>query len=110
MNRNIKAVVLVVAGLLGGIALGVAGQYYSEPANQPAQHASTSCLNALNQADASIRTAGDGFDVVSEVLTAASNFDVSGIETASAKMGPLSNVLSGQLDQYTAARDACRGE
>lgn len=107
--RNIKVAVIGAVALLAGIAAGVGLQYSSESPVPPA-HTSQSCLNALAQADASIRTAGEGFGVVSEVLTAASEFDAAGIETASAKLGPLNDTLGTQLDQYTAARDACKGE
>lgn len=107
--RALKVGAIATGTMLVGIALGVAAQYSSEsPA--PTPHTSQSCLNALTQADASIRTAGAGFGIVSEVLTAASNFDAAGIEAASAKLQPLNDTLGGQLDQYTAARDACRGE
>lgn len=107
MLKNIRTTVIAAGTLLVGCALGVAGQYFSQPTDTGTP---PSCLHALDQADAVIRTAGAGFGVVSDVLTAASNFDAAGIETASAKLGPLNDTMGGQLDQYTAARDVCRGK
>lgn len=108
--KNIKVAVVGAVALLAGIAAGVGLQYSSESPVPPPAHTSPACLTALAQADASIRTAGEGFGVVSEVLTAASEFDAAGIETASAKLGPLNDTLSTQLGQYTAARDTCKGQ
>jgi hypothetical protein len=66
------------------------------------------CLTALDRADTALTTAGEGFDVVADVLTAASNLDVDGMTAATEKLTPLSAKLSAQLDAYKTARDECK--
>lgn len=66
------------------------------------------CLDALDNADTAISTAGEGFGIVSDAFIAASNFDAAGIDAATAKLAGVNKVLSPQLTAYATARDACK--
>jgi hypothetical protein len=67
------------------------------------------CLDALDKADEALGTAGEAFTIISAVLSAASQMDVDTMDTETAKLAPLNTRLSAGLDQYKAARDACKG-
>jgi hypothetical protein len=66
------------------------------------------CLDALDKADAALGSAGDGFDILSDVLTAASQFDLEGMDAGSKKLEALTPRLGTQIDGYVSARNACK--
>jgi hypothetical protein len=49
----------------------------------------TSCLRALELADQALELAADGFDVVADILGAASSLDVAGVERGNAQLASL---------------------
>lgn len=66
------------------------------------------CTTALNDADSAIQTAGEGFGILSDSLTAASKLDVAGIEAANIRMEALNKRLEVALSTYKTSRDACK--
>jgi hypothetical protein len=68
------------------------------------------CTTALDAADEIIASAGDGFAIMAEAMTAAGNFDAAGIDAATVKLTALNkDQLTPQLAAYRAVRDACSG-
>lgn len=67
------------------------------------------CIDALAAADTAIATAGEGFGILSDALTAAGDFDAAGIEAASTRLATLNtDRLTPALAAYQAARDTCK--
>lgn len=109
---TILAAVVLAAAALTGCGTGKA-QEAAANAPQPTvtttvQSVPQACLDALDDADTAIQTAGQGFGILSDAFTAASNFDADGIDAATVKMGDLNKALTPQLTAYATARDACK--
>lgn len=67
------------------------------------------CIDALAAADTAIATAGEGFGILSDALTAAGDFDAAGIEAASGRLETLNtDKLTPALAAYKTARDTCK--
>lgn len=76
---------------------------YSAPAEVPA-----ACLRALDEADKIIAIFGETMQIVSDTFTAASNFDVAGINRGAAKIGAQTDKIS--ASEYPTYANACRAE
>jgi hypothetical protein len=66
------------------------------------------CLKALDAANSVILIAGQGFDITSDILTAASELDADGIKAATNNLDKLrEDGLVPALEEYKNAREAC---
>ena len=66
------------------------------------------CFDALDRADEAFAYTGEVFGVVSEVLNAMSDLDLAAMEKSVDKLGEMREELTGKLEIYKTARDACR--
>ena len=66
------------------------------------------CFDALDRADEAFAYTGEVFGVVSEVLNAMGDLDLAAMEKSVDKLGEMREELTGNLEIYKTARDACR--
>ena len=66
------------------------------------------CFDALDRADEAFAYTGEVFGVVSEVLNAMGDLDLATMEKSVDKLGEMREELTGKLEIYKTARDACR--
>ena len=66
------------------------------------------CFDALDRADEAFAYTGEVFGVVSEVLNAMGDLDLAAMEKSVDKLGEMREELTGKLEIYKTARDACR--
>lgn len=67
------------------------------------------CLDALDAADASHELSAEGFGAAARGFSAAAEFDIAGIDAATADMEENAPLLGAAMDEYRTARDECRG-
>lgn len=99
-------IVTVVASLIIGANLGAGDQ--PEPtaaAVETVEITPAVCVTAINEADQVIVLAGEGFGAAADAMGAAAEFDVVGIQAATAKMAALNDQVSA-IDYRTSA-DQC---
>jgi hypothetical protein len=118
-----------LVGLLAGLVFGTAGG--SNSATDAAEYATThpvvtktvtpppvvktvptvpaACKTALEAADEALATAGQGFSIIADVMSAVSEFNVDAIEAGTQKLATLNkDKLTPQLEAYKTARDECQ--
>lgn len=67
-----------------------------------------SCLDALDHGDDVMDLAGQGFDILAGALDAVAEFDITGIEQATADLQGITPDMAAASTAYQAARDECR--
>jgi len=67
-----------------------------------------SCLDALDMADSGFGLAADAMGIVSDAFTAISEFDMDGVERASAKLSETTSGFTDLSPKYNAAKEQCR--
>lgn len=109
--RKITTAAIAVAALVvaGGTGVAAGSQLVPEAKPQPAVvQAPESCMDALDKADTALQSAGDGYDVMSDIMKSVSKFDIDGITAGSKRLDVLGERLTVELDAYASARNTCR--
>lgn len=109
---------LLAAGVAVGAALGAAGEPAApEPevrevtVTEEVEVPTTPqiCLEALDRAETVIQYAAEGIGIMADGFDAASRYDVSGIEAATAELDTLQGPLQVARAEYDSASMECRG-
>jgi hypothetical protein len=115
-------VVALVAAAAGGYAVGQDARTPAGASGAESSEVPASCLDALDYADEGFGIAGsavelmaEGFAVSGDAIMAVSNYDIAGIQAATADMKRITAEIEVQNDEidaislpYRQARDDCR--